>query len=1751
MAKADPIDSELEYIQNGLEKIRTKLLDQTRRNRLLNYKELSRDVGIVDEMPNQVFKALVLDGGRFRFGYQKDGSEDVARVLPTPAIQGDEVDPRHRDQVLQTPFSKKELESRLTKLYREHNTFIEETGANCLYLATGFLEWFEPEQDEARPFRSPLMLIPVRLARKRTYGEVTFELSSVDGALDTNYSLAERLYHDFQITFPELKDEEPPENYWGRVQETIAARRQDGWNVVREMALGLFSFHKQIMWHDLDPDRWPKHANIVDKPVFRTILLGPQPNDTAPGQLTDETVVDPAHDTDAERLRLVRDADSSQCAALIDALERKDGLVIEGPPGTGKSQTITNLIAAALDRGLTVLFVAEKMAALDVVFKRLDECGLGDYCLQLHGLKSDKKALLQSVIKRVETAVESPERLSRETESLKKLKEQLLEVSSVLQKPVGPEGLALHDVIWRVERLNGVLPDNFDEVYWKDPDEVQYEEFDSARSLITVSARERQSTPERARKAWVGFVPDSFRESERTRLLESFQVGIDESERTTSWLEENGALEECDSLFEVWRLLRIGDANPRDTLPELPIGPAREVLIHAIRHRRVGTLAEESARIRRYLDTVKKANTALDYSSTSAEANANQLKTHAERLADVACSKNTRLNRIKSERDVLARVVDVLDSIVEKTSDLTALVQGNVRTLNDAQNAVQHALRLSTGPASLSLYAKPLHSRATAKNYVQNAYDAAQALQAKAEALKPRFKLERVCETEEIEVTYRTLQDAVGSWFPILRKDYRLAKGRVRGFLVDRANFKSDPNFIDELRNLLRFCTERDQFRANEDFQNHLGPAFKGLDTDWNDLGSLVKFSHQLRKHYGAEAAERILMSWDDHVERMGVVAEWLQRSLQLIEKFRSTHPYPDSLWDRPIVEIANTLRPWIDKLSAAAEVFDQAWCSTQPTLLEAIKAVEAFKSARSMEEEIENSEHFDSIVRPIWQRASTKSEQFQEIQDWIQDRLKVPGVNEEILRWIFLTDEGAPRSVFEKLAHRARNLRDEIHVHRNVLSEFGQVDLEDWIGGKSATTGDYAQKLRDCGETIYCLPVMQRWQNLKEQSEKAGLAGFTQKILDGTLDQNNASAAFEFSFYTSLLEKHINDNSVLRDFSHVSYEDLRERFAKLDQKLFKLNADAIAANVHRVEVPQGTGRGPVKKYSEYRLLQHEAGKKTRHIPIRQLVSRSKNALQALKPCFLMSPLSVSQYLPPGEIEFDLVVMDEASQLRPEDALGAIARARKAVIVGDPKQLPPTKFFDSVVVEDEEQEETIADDAESILDVCLKQLPFRRLRWHYRSQHESLIQFSNDQFYDGDLIVFPSPVSGSRDLGVFSNFVSDSSYRKGRNHNEAAVVVENIKRHFQRNQARSLGVVALNKKQAEEIQDLLQRELDADRTLERKLTDSGGLEPLFIKNLENVQGDERDVVFISTTYGPSREDGRVYQRFGPINSDLGWRRLNVVATRARQRVEVFTSLKPSDIIIGPHSKRGARALRNYLEYAATGRLPDTAMPAGGAYENEFEESVGRMIEALGFQCVPQVGVAGFYIDLGVIHPNRPGQYLLGVECDGARYHSSKFVRDRDRLRQEILEEKGWRLHRIWSTSWYHTRAAEIARLEESLQKCLNEIEALSTAAAEGESSETIVEVSGSESATLAENDSSVNSRMTESLNRYWDQNIRPQHPDRTRSVLSLEAVECLIRAKPTTKEEWFAAVPLRIREKTRPEELEFLEDIYSLIADHE
>ncbi|NMK46890.1 DUF3320 domain-containing protein [Achromobacter sp. Bel] len=565
-------------------------------------------------------------------------------------------------------------------------------------------------------------------------------------------------------------------------------------------------------------------------------------------------------------------------------------------------------------------------------------------------------------------------------------------------------------------------------------------------------------------------------------------------------------------------------------------------------------------------------------------------------------------------------------------------------------------------------------------------------------------------------------------------------------------------------------------------------------------------------------------------------------------------------------------------------------------------------------------------------------------------------------------------------------------------------------------------------------------WREAREQAIAAQLQGLVASLEQGRVPLDRVEAHFEFSYRHWWVKKVIDHSPVLRSFSSADHERKIREFRDADDRFQKLTSAYIAA-VLAGKVPAGNGI-LVSPDSELGLLRRELQKKARHVPVRQLMQRLPSLLPKLKPCLLMSPLSVAQYLDAGHSQFDVVVFDEASQIPVWDSVGAIARGQQLVVVGDTKQLPPTSFFSkSAPEEDGAGDDGQVEDLESILDECLgADMNRLRLQWHYRSKHESLITFSNVTYYDSQLITFPSPVTD--DVAVRLEKVAGVYDRGGSrtNRREAEAIVQGIEQHYldKSRRRQTLGVVTFNQPQQSLIETLLDARRRANAELDKAIS-AQSREPLFIKNLENVQGDERDVIYFSITFGPDAA-GKMTMNFGPLNGEGGHRRLNVAISRAREGVVIYSTLMPEQIDLSRVRATGVRDLKHYLEFALKGprALVEQSLPTGREPDSPFETQVIKVLRNHGWTVHPQVGCSGYRIDMGVVDPRAPGRYLMGIECDGRAYHSGATARDRDRLRQVVLEGLGWRLHRVWSTDWWINPEREVekilARLNAELER---------------------------------------------------------------------------------------------------------------------
>lgn len=552
-------------------------------------------------------------------------------------------------------------------------------------------------------------------------------------------------------------------------------------------------------------------------------------------------------------------------------------------------------------------------------------------------------------------------------------------------------------------------------------------------------------------------------------------------------------------------------------------------------------------------------------------------------------------------------------------------------------------------------------------------------------------------------------------------------------------------------------------------------------------------------------------------------------------------------------------------------------------------------------------------------------------------------------------------------------------------------------------------------------------WNAAAQEVRDLGLEPLV-RAYEGGLPHDEVLPAFEKAVSGALAMEAIDNAPELGGFSGAVFNEKIRQFQETDRRLTELTRREIYCRL-AARVPNFTKEGA--QSSELGILQRAIRSGGRGVSIRRLFEQLPELLPRLCPCMLMSPISAAQYLDPKRKPFDLVVFDEASQLPTSKAVGALARGENAVIVGDPKQMPPTSFFATNGVDEDNLD---LEDLESILDDCLAlNMPEAHLLWHYRSRHESLIAFSNTGFYEGKLYTFPSVNDRASKVNLIH---VDGVFSRGKtrqNRAEADAVVEELKRrcHDPKDRGRSVGVVTFNISQQNLIDDLLNEACLTDPELEQWAYHAP--EPVFIKNLENVQGDERDVILFSVGYGPD-ETGKVYMNFGPLNRDGGWRRLNVAVSRARYEMVVFSTLTPDQIDLSKTGARGVAELRRFLEYASgkpLGQSEESLRQAEGRREG-IAEAICRELEAAGYQTDRWVGHSAYRIDVGVVDPENPEEYLLGILLDGDSYGAAKTTRDRELAQISVLEGLDWNILRVWTMDWWDNREKELDRVKKAI-----------------------------------------------------------------------------------------------------------------------
>ena len=1560
-----------------------KLLDLSMRNNLLNFRPGKKAIRL--EAPNPgLLEDLLAEGHSLK-------------LMPRPALM-DGADPRNqaiheartredvrREHALDALKRKEifvsvddvELESRLVELYRTSRTNLQEGGSNTLFLALGFLSWTRDNKDD-KILRAPLILVPVTLNRKSVRSG--FTLSLHDDEPRFNPTLIEMLRQDYELNLS-IGDGELPKDDSGldvaRIWSTVSAAIKDikGWEVVEDVVLSTFSFAKYLMWKDLTErtDQLKQNAvvrHLIDTPRESYPRGVPFPN---PRQLDAEY---PPQQTFCPL-----PADSSQLSAVMAASRGKDFVLI-GPPGTGKSQTIANLIAQCLAENKRVLFVSEKIAALDVVYRRLRDVGLGDFCLEMHSSKARKLDVLNQLRKSWDAKGTSDAEVWREEASrLKALREHLNTYVERLHHR-HRNGLNPYEAMGRIAAGRGVAVLGLS---WPSSDTHDTAALNGLRELADrLDVNAQAIGGKLLAQHPLGQIVHSDWSPHWQQML------IDAARQTIPCAEalQRSADALCAAIGFSSLTLNRHTSNALAVLSNiLPDAAGRDwrFALSSDARRLVGAMQEGATLVVNHRQITEKL---------SAPWSQQTIAGISKGLALLA-----KINALKEQ----------LPPPWSKsiTDDIEVGISLLVR-----YDGIKHQLSVPYRDDVTSLDA----------NQLQRDWDVAEA-----------------------------------SFWPTSWIRRRKIQQAMLAFVSEHTK----PDFTADIKRLVLLRTLQEKIAAFDGLGAVTGQLWAGLKTRLVDLRAAWAFQTVLTcAHNNVPWEDQGFESIDDGrcggpMSKDLKQVRDLARLNQEIIALDALTPASQCLWQGhdTNIDASSTGLAFQDALAQAKA--GRPWSKTNLHAVAdgscgaaMLADLNSMNHLLELEHQIASHDELRTLTHGVWDGLKSQLDEIDQAAKFHASLApalsNLASIPDEVV---------AIKAILERLLGDGNTLlapsgpvsvAGDAYIKAHQALQQSTDQLSQLAGASQETPSTFRELMPSalvvaCQEMVAAEPRLRAWCAWRKARDEAlllGLGAVAEAIEHGTVALGSVREAFETNYCRWWLNTVVDSDNVLRNFVSAEHEKRIKDFQALDDRFTELTQAWVRARLC-AELPD---QESVTRNSEWGILRHEMQKKARHLPLRELVGRISTAMTQLTPCMLMSPLSIAQYLAANTAPFDLVVFDEASQITVWDAIGAIARGKQVVMVGDPKQLPPTSFFDRA--ESDLDDEDVEGDLESILDECLgANLPTINLSWHYRSRSESLIAFSNHRYYEGGLVTFPSPVTDDR--AVNFHYIANGVYEKGGariNKNEAKALVLDIAARLKqpgfRESGLTIGVVTFNSEQQRLIEDLLDEERRKDPSLEPYFAESA-LEPVFVKNLESVQGDERDIMYFSITYGPTLS-GAISMNFGPMNKQGGERRLNVAITRARHELRVYSSLRPEQMDLSRTQAEGVRDLKHFLLFAERGpkALAEADLGSIGEYESPFEKAVALALAAKGWRVEPQIGVSAFRIDLGIVDPDAPGSYLAGIECDGATYHRSATAKDRDKLREQVLRGLGWDIVRIWSTDWWIDPSGTLDKVHASLEALL-------------------------------------------------------------------------------------------------------------------
>ena len=1649
-------------LREKAEKLRERLLDLSGKNSFIRYSHNAggknpnkqRFLRIVNEIPELLIQKL-RKGSRYQLQAQPSQAEyefNLPYITPKTAALYKKSSTKIQVYEKQPKFG---LSCNTIRL--ESNSFEKDKGINVLYVAIGFLKYpinrsistksksLDPNKKQKKPpteAYAPLLLYPVKITREKTASGFNYYLETSEEELVLNRSLNAKLVKEEGISLPELKyaSEDQPliEQYFKEINSALLEKNEientNKWELKRWATLGIFKFGKLAIFEDTNFDSWSKNP-LESKQLVQDFINGVPSNSVE--DIGDMNIFQ----DEFEKIQLVdqipkliSEADSTQYKVIVKALEGKS-MAIQGPPGTGKSQTITNIIGGLLVKNKKVLFAADKFTALEVVKQRLSNKNLGQYILELHNATKSKKDFHENLSARL---AKPKTRFFRDNyvdsfAELKNLRKELNEHVNIINKKINlnDKKTTVFEIMWRdiLNKLNlgdvidtddiKDLEDKFINNLFKNIEKQNFALVKSNLDLLGELTKSSQSDQFLKLSEIKGLPETSDDLSQLTRISNNLLQSLKDFE-----IKLNQENVNYSSLIKI----------DKDDL-ENDINNLQELISEKFINKEF-TLKED---IKDRLSKIYKLVVEREDQENYIEKWAKPLLENENKF-DLFENCLSQIDGMEPE-DKKAKIKDLLNDIKFIYEIFSGLLRdiskedrrlNNLLTFDDLINSLKFFNHVCD--THDEIYDDLIFLLVKSKDLVdlENIIKKIKQIQKNSndgiKIKKSGLDLQKILEIgpEKLNDYSETIKNA--SIFDcILNKEVRNVKSSWKNLSIK--GFKRPS--LARMAKLYLIAS------------NYCENILKEEEADFQDIeiNKLREISFNLTFDSGLE---EIMNNTKNKFQDITIVDNLYKVFINNKSIYKDLKlPVFQSLLDKNFYEVRENSSSYAtDIFTSITLLGEEPSKNILETSFSNISLIlEDIKSLKSIIKKLELTIKDSDIFCEEDLQYSVTSKDINRI-------LELFG-NIDLSSYISLLNKNIENPNLSASLKFLTRLRELINYSSDISSNFDNKILSFYLK-ENLNQSDYLDQINELKKSLNYLINIQNdldalieFKRLQKNISKLGLNdGISQLI--SISDQINIKVSDIFEYlYVKYQIREISLDQKLNKFSGKATGICREQFCDLDRSFIQETSLYIDKYLDRNTVaredPIGLSQSP-KNLREGDLIEHEINKKRNHLPFRKLFSQALISLQRLKPCFMMSPSSASQCLPKKCDIFDVLIIDEASQMNPEEAIGLIARCKQVIIVGDEKQLPPdnrwmTRDDDD---DDDDYEETVdLEISESILELANKVLRNSRdcaLGWHYRSRHHSLINFSNKSFYENRLTVFPSNKIGSEIKLVK---VENPYYHASKNLPEVNTVIEVLKKQIEDDPSKTILIASTNRAQAGLIED----EIDILRNKDTVFNDymnlhKGELERLLVKNLETVQGEERDIVIISTVYGPD-QNGVVANRFGDLVKAGGERRLNVLLTRAKEKVYLVTSLQSGDIRVNPEAITGKRYLRDYLSYAETGIITDTSVRKSGEPENDFEAAIMSSLQKRGYEVDAQIGCLNYRIDLAIKDPRDKSKYLLAVECDGATYHSGYSARVHDRLRQQVLEGLGWDVFRIWSTDWWRSPEQELQLLDQEIKELLS------------------------------------------------------------------------------------------------------------------